>query len=101
MSKLTIPEDDPIRTFLPELQPLDKQQIGEFSSKLNLNPFISEILTLSSLVLINPIVEKKQHRVIALLLVSQRMEYGNGTRYEPLVCCRLCVRSLLQFTRRD
>lgn len=30
VSKLTIPEDDPIRIFLPKLEPLDKDQVGEY-----------------------------------------------------------------------
>ena len=29
MAKMSIPEDDPIRTLMPNLQPLEKDQVGE------------------------------------------------------------------------
>ena len=34
MTKSSIPEDDPIRSLMPNLQPLDKDQVGRYLSEV-------------------------------------------------------------------
>ena len=73
MTRSSIPEDDPIRTMLPHLQPLEKDQVGEgmemVFSRVTITCTCCDVYAFSCAVIIRPVVEKKDHRVVALLLV--------------------------------
>lgn len=60
-------ETDPFRELVKDFKPLEGDQVGK-TPRQNSNQ--SVILPLL-LVLINPIVKKKDHKVIALMTVSQ------------------------------
>ncbi len=67
---MSVERDDPLYALLPKFKSLEDDQVGKCDYKGNSSPMFIHYLPVS--VLINPIIEKKRHKVIALMMVSYR-----------------------------